>query len=78
MTDTSALPPVAGLTIIAFVAVVIYTIRAKIYGSGNKAAITLLKVSDMLVMIRFIAVATFLLIFMAIAMSTENGSVKFL
>ena len=73
MTETSPLAPIAGLTIIACVGAVIFAIRSKIYSSGNNTAITMMKVSDTLVMIRFITGLVFMLMFVAIAISVGGG-----
>ena len=74
MTETSPVAAIAGITIIVFVGVVIYTIRTKIYASGNQTAITMLRISDTIIMIRFIGALLFMGIFLAIALSVGSAS----
>jgi hypothetical protein len=63
--------PIVGLAFIAVASVMMLVVRFRIYNSGNTTAINLLKVSDAVVMVRFVGGLLFLLVFTGIAMSVR-------
>lgn len=60
---------IAAILIITVAMFVVSFLRKKVEGSGNQTAITLMRVGDAIVLVRFIGGLTFMAIFILIALA---------